>query len=72
VFSRHGCEPGVFIDGALLNGANIDYVVPSREVRSAEVHTSAGSRPAELVTPNSCGTIVIWRGMRTVTPWRWT
>jgi hypothetical protein len=73
VFPRHQsigppCTPNVYIDGVLLRDADIDYVVSAREVRSVEVYTSAGYRPAEFTTPNGCGTIVIWRGMRKGTP----
>ncbi|MES2523873.1 MAG: carboxypeptidase regulatory-like domain-containing protein [Gemmatimonadota bacterium] len=78
VFTRHlsnggYCPPDIYIDGVLLNntereGVDIELVVSPREVRSMEVYTSAVNRPAQFSAASGCGTIVLWRGMRKLTP----
>ena len=61
------CYPAYFIDGVPVEvgRSSIDNFLSAREVRAVELYRSRILTPAEFAFRESCGTIVIWTGMRT-------
>ena len=57
-----GCQPRIWLDGVLAEGADIDDVIPPSEVAGIEIYSSWAGVPAQYMDRENraCGTVLIW------------
>ena len=61
------CFPTVFIEGVrvlLDEQTSINDLVPAQDVVALEVYVRSASVPAQFMSQDGCGSIVIWTGSR--------
>ncbi len=57
-----GCQPRIWLDGVLAEGADIDELIPPSEVAGIEIYSSWAGVPAQYMDRENraCGTVLIW------------
>jgi TonB-dependent Receptor Plug Domain. len=57
-----GCQPKIWLDGVLAEGADIDEVIQPSEIAGIEIYSSWAGVPAQYMDRENraCGTVIIW------------